>query len=111
MSPATAASQVSAAELHRAGQALAAESARFAALGGMRGTSGNQMSQQINKPMRPMGVSNTGNPVSPGVNQSFSKFHKCAFRYLPMNPSGPKSTAVLNSCMPSISFRPAARYT
>ena len=52
MSQATAASQVSAAELHRAGQALAAESARFAALGWMRGTSGNLSVRLRDDPLR-----------------------------------------------------------
>ncbi|MNJ66715.1 hypothetical protein D3C77_628100 [compost metagenome] len=45
-----------------------------------RGTSGNHTSQQIIRPIRPIGVSNTGKPRSPGLNQSFSWFHRCALR-------------------------------
>ena len=42
------------------------------------------MSQHTSSPIRPILVSKTGKPSSPGVNHSFSVFHRCVLRYLPM---------------------------
>jgi len=39
------------------------------------------MSQHTSIPIRPIVVSNTGRPSSPGVNQSFSLYQRCVLRY------------------------------
>ena len=45
----------------------------------IRGTSGNQISQQMSRPIRPMRVSNTGYSL-PAVKISFSRCHRCVLR-------------------------------
>lgn len=45
--------------------------------------SGNQMSQQMRRLIRPILVSKTGYPRFPGVKKSFSSFQGCVLRSLP----------------------------
>src|SRR2546428_14142256 len=57
--------------------------------------SGNMLSCPIARPILPTGMSNVGNPRSPGVAHTLSRWFRWTFRYFPTTPFLPTSTAVL----------------
>ena len=60
--------------------------------------------------MRPIGVSNTGKPRSPGSKKRFSAAHRCTLRNVPMWPDGPTTTAeCIANCRRARRCRPRCR--